>query len=108
MLKKWVYILVFLGLTTISYSGNSDKENNNKSRTLSGKVTDAYGESLPGAKITIHETGEVFFADLDGNFKLSIKTDKEYSLIIDNIGFQPLNLKSGNLLAFPEVSLKSL
>lgn len=75
---------------------------------MSGKVTDVYGESLPGAKIMIPESGETFFADLDGNFKLTIKPTDEYTLLIDNIGYLPTQVKANNLLVFPEVSLKSL
>ncbi len=108
MVKKLIYIFLFLGLTTISYSGNSDKEKNNKAKIVSGKVTDVYGESLPGAKIMITETGETFFADLDGNFKLTLKPNAEYTLLIDNIGYLPTQVKANNLIGFPEVSLKPL
>ena len=75
MLKKLLYIFLFLSLSAVSFAGNSDKEKITL-KTVSGKITDVTGESIAGAKIIINETGETFFADLEGNFKLSLKTDK--------------------------------
>ena len=77
-------------------------------KTIAGKITDASGEAIAGAKIIINETGETFFADLDGNFKLSVKTDKVYSLSINTIGYQPLEVKSNTLSSFSDLSLKEL
>ena len=105
--KNCLYIFLFLALTTVSFAGNSDKEKSS-AKVVSGKITDAYGESIPGAKITIPETGETFFADMDGNFKLSLKTDKVYSVTINTIGYAPLELKSTHLTAFSDLSLQTL
>ncbi|WP_317899256.1 carboxypeptidase-like regulatory domain-containing protein [Aurantibacillus circumpalustris] len=106
-MKKLLYILLFVSFSGVSLAGNSDKEKST-TKVIAGKITDSYGESIPGAKILIPETGETFFADMDGNFKLSIKTDKEYSLKINTIGFEPLEVKATYLSAFSDLSLKSL
>lgn len=107
MLKKLLYIFLFLSSSTISLAGNSDKEKMTL-KTVAGKITDVTGESIAGAKIIINETGETFFADLEGNFKLSLKTDKVYSISINTIGFASLEVKSNNLTLFSELSLQPL
>ena len=105
--KNSLYILLFLFLSTVSFAGNSDREKST-TKVVAGKITDAYGESVPGAKISIPETGETFYADMDGNFKLSLKTDKVYSVTINTIGYAPLEVKSSHLTAFSDLSLTSL
>ncbi len=107
MLKKLLYIFLFLSFSAVSFAGNSDKEKITL-KTVSGKITDVTGESIAGAKIIINETGETFFADLEGNFKLSLKTDKVYSISINTVGFASLEVKSNNLSLFSELSLQPL
>lgn len=75
---------------------------------MAGKITDVTGESIAGAKIIVNETGETFFADFDGNFKLSLKTDKAYTLSINTIGYKSLMVKSTNLSLFSDISLSPL
>lgn len=106
-MKKLLYIFLFLSLSAVSFAGNSDKEKITL-KTVSGKITDVTGESIAGAKIIINETGETFFADLEGNFKLSLKTDKVYSISINTVGFASLEVKSNNLSLFSELSLQPL
>lgn len=77
-------------------------------KTVSGKVTDAYGEAIPGAKIKIKETGETFFANFEGQFKLNLQADKTYSLVFETIGFEPMEFSSNELGMFSELTLKSL
>jgi hypothetical protein len=105
--KNSLYILLFLLVSSVSFAGNSDKEKSG-TKVVTGKITDTFGESVPGAKITIPETGETFFADMDGNFKLSLKTDKIYSVTINTIGYAPLELKSSHLTTFTDLSLQAL
>lgn len=110
-MKNLVYILLFLSFSAISFAGNSDKEKKPVAithKTLAGKITDATGESIAGAKITINETGETFFADLEGKFTLRVKTDKVYSISINTVGFQPLEVKSNTLSYFSALSLTEL
>lgn len=107
LLKKLVYILLLLTLQLGMFAGNADK-GSIKTKVVSGKVVDTFGESVAGAKITIPETGEVFYSDFDGNFKISLKTDKNYSVVVNSIGFQPVELKSTELGSFSDLSLKPL
>lgn len=105
--KKLLYILLILGLQLNAFAGNADKEKA-REKVVSGKVVDAFGESVAGAKISIPETGEVYYSDFDGNFKFSVKTDREYSVSINTIGYKPLELKSTELTSFSDLSLTSL
>lgn len=91
----------------MAFPSHGDK-NKNISKTISGKVSDAYGEAIPGTKIKIKETGETFFADFEGQFKFSIPSDKTYSVVIETIGFEALELKSSDLGLFSELNLKAL
>ena len=107
MLKKLLYIVFILSFQVVAFAGTADKDKSN-TKVIAGKVTDASGEAIAGAKILVKETGETFFADLDGNFKLSVKTDKIYSLAIETIGYQPKEVKSSDLSLFSELSLTEL
>lgn len=106
-MKKLVYIVLFLALYSVSFAGNNDKDKN-LSKVIAGRITDASGESISGARIVIAETGETFFADMEGNYKLTVKTDKDYSISVNTIGYQPLVLKSATLTAFSDLSLTEL
>ncbi|MES2679984.1 MAG: carboxypeptidase-like regulatory domain-containing protein [Bacteroidota bacterium] len=90
-----------------AFGGNSDKEKAS-GKVVAGKITDASGEAIAGTKICIKETGETFFADLEGNFKISLKSDQVYSISIQTIGYQPKELKSSDLSLFSELSLTEL
>ncbi len=94
-------------MPSVAFPTHGDK-NKTITKTISGKVTDAYGEAIPGTKIKIKETGETFFADFEGQFKLSIPSDKTFSIVLETIGFEPLELKSTELGLFSELNLKSL
>ena len=75
---------------------------------MSAKVTDTYGEALAGTKVTVQETGETIFANMEGVFKLALEPGKVYSLTIETIGFVPKQIKSTELTVFSELSLKEL
>jgi hypothetical protein len=105
--KRLIYILLALSFSTGIFAGNSDREKS-VTKTISGKVTDAYGESIPGAKISITETGETFYADMDGNFKITVKADRDYSVSVNTIGYRPLQVKSVELTNFTSLTLKPL
>ena len=106
-LKKFVYIFFILSLHFVAFAGNSDKEKTN-SKTVAGKITDTYGDALAGTKIVVKETGETFFTDLCGNFKLSLKADQVFTISIETIGYQPKEVKTSELSLFSELSLKEL
>ncbi len=52
---------------------------------LSGTVTDANGEPIPGATIIVQETNNGTTSDFDGNF--SIAVDQDQNLEISYLGY---------------------
>ena len=52
---------------------------------LSGSVTDANGEPIPGATIIVQETNNGTTSDFDGNF--SIAVDQDQNLEISYLGY---------------------
>ncbi len=56
-------------------------------RTVSGKVTDESGESLPGVNVVIKGTTTGTTTDLDGNYTLNVSNDD--ILVYSFVGFEP-------------------
>lgn len=106
-LKQILYILLIFALPLIATSNNKDKVKN-ASKTFAGKITTVTGEELAGIKITVKELNETFYSDLNGQFSFSLKNDKEYSLIIEGMGFEPKSIKSSEVRLFEDISLKDL
>ena len=106
-LKKLFYIFFILNLHLLSFSGNNDKDKVAE-KVIIGKITDSYGQSIVGAKILIQETGETFYSDLDGNYKLALKSNEIYSISIGSLGYSPLKIKSNNLFSFSDLTLQSI
>jgi hypothetical protein len=77
-------------------------------KALTGRVVAESGEILPGVSLTIVETGETFFADMDGNFQLPVPTGKVYTITINTIGFFPLSVNTNEMLPFSEQVLQPL
>jgi len=100
-------ILLFFILQFSVIAGNRDKVKAAE-KTISGKITAINGEKIAGVKIIIKETNETFFADLDGSFKMRIKTDKSYSIIIESLGYASVEVKSADLNYFSDFNLKEL
>lgn len=105
---KALYLLLFISIFAVSsaHAGNDNKVS--KTRTVSGKVVDASGESLAGAKLVVAETGTIIYADMEGNFQLSIPTDKVCTIAIHTIGHQITEVKSNELFNFDDLVLKAL
>jgi iron complex outermembrane receptor protein len=56
--------------------------------TISGKVTDANGETVPGASIGIKGLVAGTISDGDGNFTLSVKSSPPLTLVVSSINFK--------------------
>ncbi len=75
-------------------------------REVTGKVTDATGNPVPGASVKIKGNNKVgTSADANGVFKISVQPNA--TLLISGIGFEPQEIAVGNREAV-SVSLKSL
>lgn len=106
-MRKIIFILLFFSVST-NFFADTDYKEKEKIKVVCGKVTNNKGELLAGTKITIVETGETFFTDFKGNFKINFRTDKSYTLSISNLGHQPLDILSSKLSVFTDISLLPL
>lgn len=107
-MKRLLYILAILTLSFNSFSlddKNSGKEN---SRTVLIKVSDSNGEEIPGAKVTIAESGKEFIADFNGNIQIQLKPNESFTLKIQSIGYSEKTIQSNELNTFQELTLSSL
>lgn len=107
LLKHCVYIILLFVLPLMSMGGNNDKSAA-QTKNISGKIASVNGEEVPAVKITIKETNETFYADLNGNFRFQVKNDKTYSILVESIGYAPLELKSTQLNLFSDIHLREL
>lgn len=106
-MKLLINILLIFVLHSTLLAGNNGKVKPIV-KNVTGKITTTTGEEIAGVKITVKETNETIFADLDGNYNLKLKTDKIYSVFIESLGFAPLEVKSTDLNVFSDISLQEL
>ena len=106
-MKSLLYILLFLPLFSLA-SGPHEDEKAGAMRQVSGRVLDNTGQPVPGARITIRETGEVFYADLDGKFQLSLPKGESQNIEFTTIGFDILTVRSNALFLGGEQVLNPL
>lgn len=107
--KRSAYLLLtaLLSLSMVNTYAKSDKDNNQKLKkskntlaakashsksqarqvvTVSGKITDINGNSLPGVNISEKNTTNGTVSDLDGNFTITVSS-KESVLSISSLGY---------------------
>jgi pantothenate kinase len=108
MKLKVLYLLVLAVTFAIAPLKAGNGNDNTKVRQVSGKIVDAAGESLAGAKLVIAETGETFYADLEGKFQIKVSSEKNYTIKIHSLGYQVLELPATNLFNFDDLILKEL
>ncbi|MEQ9468453.1 MAG: SusC/RagA family TonB-linked outer membrane protein [Ekhidna sp.] len=83
---KRILLLSFAFLTVIAFSAIAQ-------RTVSGKVTDDTGESLPGVNVVIKGTTTGTTTDLDGNFRLEV--EEGATLVFSFVGFETQEVQVG-------------
>lgn len=100
-----ILVALFLGLTTVSASNNSDK---NK-KVLCGKVIDKVtGEALTGVKVEVKGTGIYCYTDLNGSFVLSVSTDSKQEVEANIVGYEQLKLKTNDLGFNTDINLNPI
>ncbi len=72
------------------YITSNNKKNQNNS--ISGKVTDEYGNSIPGVSVIIKGKTTGTITDEEGNFMITVEPD-DYSLIFAHQGFTRKEVK---------------
>lgn len=71
-------------------------------RTIKGKVTDKYGEGLPGAVVSVRGTSQGTTADTDGNYTIALTQEKN-EIVASYAGMEPESIK--NPQAFQNIAL---
>ena len=84
---KRILLLSFTFLTVIVFSAMAQ-------RTVSGKVTDETGESLPGVNVLIKGTTTGTQTDLDGNYRLQVEDGAV--LVYSYVGFETQEIEVGS------------
>ncbi|MDN5204295.1 TonB-dependent receptor [Fulvivirgaceae bacterium BMA10] len=69
-------LFLFTGIHLVSAQG----------RTITGKVTDESGETIPGVNILIKETSIGTVSDVNGNYEIDISSD-ESILVFSSVGY---------------------
>lgn len=75
-------------------TSTKDEQNTLQATTITGRVVDNAGESLPGVSIAVKGTTQGVMTDLDGYF--SISTSAGTTLVISYIGYLSQEIKVGN------------
>ena len=71
---------------------------------VSGTVTDADGQPLPGANIVLDgSTGAV--SDFDGNFSITTNQQPPFSLTVSSVGFQSTSVEVNSSTASLNIQL---
>lgn len=83
---KRILLLSFAFLTVVAFGAMAQ-------RTVSGKVTDDTGETLPGVNVVIKGTTTGVNTDLDGNFRISV--DDGATLVFSYVGFETQEIEVG-------------
>lgn len=109
-MKTLFPLLLLLLLPYWSFSDDRELKSpaNSSIRSVSAKITDAYGESIPAARIRVIETGEEYFSNFEGRFHLSLPADKVLHLKLESLGYQPLEIPASDLENLSELQLKPL
>lgn len=76
-MKKHVFILFLLMAPLLVWSQTKD---------ISGKVTDEFGEALPGAAVTVKGTQKGTLTDMDGAFTIKV-SGNENTLVVSFFGY---------------------
>ena len=103
---KIIYAIFFLLLLT---AGNTVMGQLN---TITGKVTDAEGEPLQSANVSLTGTGKGAATDIDGNFQIYNVSPGQYRLIISIVGYktQKINIEvfADQTATVPAIALETL
>ncbi|TAG88882.1 MAG: TonB-dependent receptor [Bacteroidetes bacterium] len=90
MMKRLLFTLLFIfGLYGYAFA----------QREVSGRVTDAKGEGIPGASVLIKGTTQGTSTDLDGSFKLKVRSDLDV-LVFSGIGLATKETVVGSQSSF--------
>ncbi len=106
-MKSYLIIFCFLlGLSGRIFAG--DDHGKTRVKVISGRVIDPRGEALPGTKITLKNTGEYCYTDLEGNYQIELPANQVVEITFNTIGYEPKEVKSDRIFLFGEQVLEPL
>ncbi|MFH6945658.1 TonB-dependent receptor domain-containing protein [Flavobacterium sp. FlaQc-50] len=91
-----VYLLIMLFFSGISFAQNS----------ITGSVTDANRQAIPGANIVVVGSSTGASTDFDGTFKLNVSTKPPFTIKVTAVGFEAKTINVTSLNQKIEVMLK--
>jgi TonB-linked SusC/RagA family outer membrane protein len=96
MKKNLKFFLLWLALLTVVGSLSSfGVSNNQNQRTVSGKVSDTSGKTLPGVTVVVKGTTKGTITNDDGEYSLS-NVNEDNWLVFSFVGMKTTELKVGN------------
>lgn len=75
-----------------------------QNKTITGKVTDASGNPLPGVTISLNSSNSGSFTDISGNFSISVPANGV--LTISSTGYKSQTIKAGEVTADLQIKLE--
>ncbi|MGE4586980.1 MAG: carboxypeptidase-like regulatory domain-containing protein [Mangrovibacterium sp.] len=93
-MKKLLLSVVLISLTVLVRAGSEKNKTEVRAQdsqltTISGQVLDQRtNETLAGVKLTLNETGEVTYTDLDGNYQFKNIKPGKYGLTASFISYE--------------------
>lgn len=94
-------MLLFFFITAAAQPGNRSSTDK-----ISGKVTDAKGQPVPGAVVRIIVKNLSTKTDSNGDFSMAIKPEDGLVLSVTYVGYQPEEIKLRSAVSVYNVSLK--
>src|SRR5687767_12205189 len=88
-MKKLLALLLMTGMLFTAYA---------QTKSVTGKVTDASGNPLPGISVTIKGTSSGTTTLEDGTFKLTVPENAV--LVMSGIGYEPTEMNVRNRTVF--------
>ncbi len=81
-------VMGFVLLTMVGFSQNA--------RTVTGKITDTYGESLPGVNVVVEGTTIGTVSNIDGAYQLQVPNRDDVVLVFSFIGYETKSMPLGS------------
>lgn len=91
-MRAFIYrSLALMGMVLLTQVGFSQNV-----RTVTGKITDTYGESLPGVNVVVEGTTIGTVSNIDGAYQLQVPNRDDVVLVFSFIGYETKSIALGS------------
>ena len=94
-MKKMLIALLFCNVVSMHANVSFPNEIMQESIRITGKVTDNYGEGLPGVNVRVQGTTVGTMTDVNGDYSITV-SDRNVTLVFSYIGFLTQEIVAGN------------